>query len=271
MAALSVASNPSSAAVPALLLVATVPIAVAFQAGGSAAVPAAVATLTKGVGQAMFMTKLRCVLATVALVGATVGGTAIWALGAPGQDTAAPPPKAVQAPPPLVPAQPIPRDGPVPPTAPIAQNENLSAAVRTDNFIVRAPSRRIAQLVGETAERMRKSEAVRWLGKELPAWPEPCTIYVTLGGNGAGGATTFQFNDAQVLDRKMFLNGALDQLLCNALPHEITHTVLADYFRARSPAGPTREPRCWRRTRRSNSAIRHAYGDSWPSQIASSR
>src|SRR5258708_30862692 len=33
----------------------------------------------------------------------------------------------------------------------------------------------------------------------------------------------------------MLLDGTLDQVLCNGLPHEITHTVLADYFRVPVP------------------------------------
>ena len=49
----------------------------------------------------------------------------------------------------------------------------------------------------ETVERLRhrKAAALLWLGKELPAWPEPCPIKVAITFSGVGGATSFSFDN----------------------------------------------------------------------------
>src|SRR5205814_1822774 len=73
-------------------------------------------------------------------------------------------------------------------------DEVKDTSFRTPNFVVTAPTRRIAQLIGQAAEQHRRVLALRWLGKELPPWPELCPIKVkiTLGGNGS--ATSFAFD-----------------------------------------------------------------------------
>jgi hypothetical protein len=58
-------------------------------------------------------------------------------------------------------------------------------------------------------------------------------VKVTL--SGSGGATSFAFDDGKVLSRDMHLQGSLAQVLSSVLPHEVTHTVLADHFRAPLP------------------------------------
>jgi RNA polymerase sigma factor (sigma-70 family) len=228
VASLGIAATALPAAPPALLVVSTLRIATACRLGISTAVPATVAKLTEGAGQTMVITKLRFVLALLALIG-TGGGTAFWALNA--QEPLAA--KVVQPPPtvtdlPVAPSVLAPAASPI-----IAGDQRPPAVMRTTNFIVHAPSPRIAELVGDAAERLRKSEAIRWLGKELPAWPELCTLKVTLGTSGH--ATTFEFGTAKVLRRDMTLDGSLDRVLCIGLPHEITHTILADHFRAPVP------------------------------------
>jgi hypothetical protein len=80
-------------------------------------------------------------------------------------------------------------------------------------------------LVAEAAERHRAEVAVAWLGKELPAWTEPCRIRVT--GAAGGSATSFAFEGGKVLRQEMMLEGPLERILAANLPHEITHTVLA--------------------------------------------
>jgi RNA polymerase sigma factor (sigma-70 family) len=228
--AAGLSTAPLSAAPPPLLIVSTLRIATVYRLGTAAAVPATVAALTEGVDKAMFMTKLRFMLAAALVICTGISGTALWALGAGGSEPAAQAPQPVQTPPPLVAPQPMPPTAPAP-----ALKEQTPAVVRTENFIVRAPSRRLAQLVGDAAERLRKSEALRWLGKELPGWPELCTLTVTLRASGMGHATTFQFDNAKVVRREMQIDGTLEQVLCNGLPHEITHAILADYFRAPVP------------------------------------
>jgi RNA polymerase sigma factor (sigma-70 family) len=236
-AVLGVGANALSAAVPSLLFVSTLRIAIACRLG-TMAVPAAVAALTEGVGQAMRITNLHFILALIALVGTAVGGTALWALG--GQDRPRPvqaaPPGVVE--PPLAPIAPAPiAPAPIPPAPahPVVGMPESSAVVRTSNFTVHAPSRRIAQLIGDAAERLRRGQAILWLGKELPTWTELCTVNVHLDVADFGNSTTFQFTNGKVVGRRMSLVGPLDQVLSSFLPHEITHTVLADHFGAPIP------------------------------------
>jgi hypothetical protein len=106
---------------------------------------------------------------------------------------------------------------------------------RTANFVVEAPTRRVARLVGEAAERERKAQALRWLGQQMPDWPEPCPVKVTLTTAGSGSATSFKFDHRRVTGQSMQQEGTLDGILANSLPHEVTHTIFAHYFRAPIP------------------------------------
>jgi hypothetical protein len=53
--------------------------------------------------------------------------------------------------------------------------------------------------------------------------------------NGSGGATSFAFDNGRILDMNMHIEGTADRLLASVLPHEITHTVFAHYFRQPVP------------------------------------
>jgi hypothetical protein len=112
---------------------------------------------------------------------------------------------------------------------------SLGASYRTQNFVVEAPTREIAEQVGKYAEHYRREKAIQWLGQEMPPWPEPCPLHVTVTMNGSGGATTFAFDRGQILGQKMEIQGTLDRLLASVLPHEVTHTVFAHYFRQPVP------------------------------------
>jgi hypothetical protein len=111
---------------------------------------------------------------------------------------------------------------------------SLGAAYRTPNFLVEAPTAQIAQQIGQWAEYYRKEKAVLWLGREMPPWSEPCPVHVKLTMSGAGGATSFNFMHGQVW-QTMQIEGALDRLVLSVLPHEVTHTVFAHYFRCPVP------------------------------------
>jgi hypothetical protein len=52
---------------------------------------------------------------------------------------------------------------------------------------------------------------------------------------GSGGATSFAFDNGQILDQKMHIEGTLERLLASVLPHEVTHTVFAFHFRQPVP------------------------------------
>ena len=98
---------------------------------------------------------------------------------------------------------------------------------RTLSF--KPPRHSLAQAVAEAAERYRHDLAMYWLGRALPAWPQPCPIRVVAGPRlAAQGVTTY--NPAPVRDFQMEVIGTPERILDSVLPHEITHTVLATYF-----------------------------------------
>jgi hypothetical protein len=109
-----------------------------------------------------------------------------------------------------------------------------AASVRTANFVVEAPTQELAQEFGKLAEHFRKQKANEWLGQEMPRWPSPCPLRVSVTMSGAKGATTFTFPEGQV-NQTMFIEGPLDRLRNSVLPHEVTHTVLAHHFRRPVP------------------------------------
>jgi hypothetical protein len=104
------------------------------------------------------------------------------------------------------------------------------ASHRTTNFLVEAPTAEMARTVAQQAEAFRTSIARQWLGHEMPPWAAPCPIRVKLTRGEAGGVTSFGFDRGRVSDQDMMVEGRLDRILASALPHEITHTVFADYF-----------------------------------------
>ncbi|HEX4590536.1 MAG TPA: hypothetical protein VH120_11435, partial [Gemmataceae bacterium] len=104
--------------------------------------------------------------------------------------------------------------------------------VRTQNFLVTAPDQQTAQQFGQMAEQYRKQKALEWLGQEMPPWPRPCPLYVKPTMGGAGGATKFNYDfrgNYEVLS--MEIEGDYNKMLHSVLPHEVTHTVFAHYFR----------------------------------------
>jgi hypothetical protein len=108
---------------------------------------------------------------------------------------------------------------------------------RTTNFAVYAPTPEIAARVGQWAEYYRKQKALEWLGYEMPNWPQPCPLIVKISMDGPRGATTFQYNHpgGGVLSQHMTIEGPLERLIYSVLPHEVTHTVFAFYFRQPLP------------------------------------
>ncbi len=113
---------------------------------------------------------------------------------------------------------------------------SIGAGFRTPNFVVQAPTAELAQQVGEAAEIYRRELAIEWLGKPLPFnWKNPCPISVTVGAMGAGGKTTFNFQNGEVYGWKMEVKGSEQRILDSVLPHEINHTIFASYFRRPLP------------------------------------
>jgi RNA polymerase sigma factor (sigma-70 family) len=112
--------------------------------------------------------------------------------------------------------------------APAGAPNEKPAVIAVVNFIVECEEPRCARLVAEMAELHRKRIAEQWLGKELPKWTKPCKIHVKIKAEGAKGATTMAFDDG--ISLSMLLQGPLDRILADTLPHEVTHTVMATHF-----------------------------------------
>lgn len=114
---------------------------------------------------------------------------------------------------------------------------NLFAAqFATKNFVVTAESVPFARQVAETAEKSRRDLALLWLGTELPAWSAPCPIHVKSGERlGAGGETSFTFKGNEVFGWTMKIQGTRERILDSVVPHEVSHMILASYFRRPVP------------------------------------
>jgi hypothetical protein len=111
----------------------------------------------------------------------------------------------------------------------------FAAGYATQNFTVEAPTAEIARQIGERAEYFRREKALQWLGREMTPWGQRCPIKVTVTMGGAGGATSFAFDNGQILHQQMNIEGSLERLLNSVLPHEVTHTVFAYHFRRPVP------------------------------------
>jgi hypothetical protein len=104
---------------------------------------------------------------------------------------------------------------------------------QTPNFRVEAPTAETARLVAERAEECRKALAVDWLGRELPAWPQPCPVRVAVGFGPPGGASGFQFAAGPkpgVTAVRIAVAGPLEAILDGVLPHEVMHCVVTTHF-----------------------------------------
>jgi hypothetical protein len=112
---------------------------------------------------------------------------------------------------------------------------SLGASYRSQNFLVEAPTQQFAQQVAQYAEQYRREKALQWLGMEMRPWGQPCPLRVSVTMNGSGGATSFAFDQGAILSMDMHIEGTADRLLASVLPHEVTHTVFAYYFRTPMP------------------------------------
>ena len=112
----------------------------------------------------------------------------------------------------------------------------LAAGHRTANFVVDAPTETLARRIGDAAEQYRHDLAIEWTGSPLPRWSRPCPIQAQVAPNlGAGGATSFVFDNGEVFNWTMTIQGSEQRILDSVLPHEITHTVFATHFRRPLP------------------------------------
>jgi hypothetical protein len=111
-----------------------------------------------------------------------------------------------------------------------------AATVESANFVVTAPTEGFAQQVSKAAEYYRHELAIAWLGEKLPGnWSSKCPIKCKVGQIGAGGATTFTFNDGEVFGWRMEIQGTEERILDSVLPHEVSHMIFASHFRRPLP------------------------------------
>ncbi len=193
-----------------------------WQAAGAMAAPAV--ALAKGVSKGMLMEKLK-IPAAILMMTAVVGtGAGVSAYRAGAQDAEVADTKTEGKP------QPQNRnDKPIKHVAaPAELPKDAKVTYRTPNFIVNAPTVEIARQVGQAAEHNRKALAQLWLGKQLADWAEPCPVRVTIK-ESLGSASTFHFQDGVCSRDGMILEGPLDRIFADLLPHEMTHTILAEW------------------------------------------
>lgn len=118
----------------------------------------------------------------------------------------------------------------------ISLNATPAYRFETANFVIEnAPSEEMAREFGTTAEICRRELAVLWIGQELPNWPDKCPIHVKVGKFNASGDTTFTFDRGKVYGWKMNVRGTRERINDSVLPHEISHTIFATYFRRPLP------------------------------------
>jgi hypothetical protein len=112
----------------------------------------------------------------------------------------------------------------------------IAASHRTANFVVEAPTDVLARRIGDAAEQYRHDLAIEWTGRPLPRWSRPCPIHAQVAAHlGAGGATSFVFDNGEVFNWTMTIQGSEQRILDSVLPHEITHTIFASHFRRPLP------------------------------------
>jgi hypothetical protein len=113
----------------------------------------------------------------------------------------------------------------------------------TDNFCVCCPSGMDPAAFGQSCESLRQELTKKWLGDAASeqSWSSRCYVVVhpTLasylrevgqGGNRTLGSSLIKTDAGRVTSRRIDLRGDVADPLRAALPHEMTHVILADAF-----------------------------------------
>ena len=115
---------------------------------------------------------------------------------------------------------------------------NVEAAVyRTPNFVVNAPTKEFAEEVGKAGRVLSRRTGCRVVRKETAKMVSPPVQYL-FGWDRLEqvGATSFQFDPRRsVLGWKMNVQGTEQRILDSVIPHEVSHTIFASYFRRPLP------------------------------------
>ena len=113
----------------------------------------------------------------------------------------------------------------------IAESSELST---NGNFVVESGSSATDLQIGAALEASRLKISKEWLGDDLPRWLSPVRVDVQIknGPRTSSGATVrMPVGDGAYLT--MMLEGPLDDILANGVPHEVAHCVIFHYFRCR--------------------------------------
>ncbi len=110
------------------------------------------------------------------------------------------------------------------------------------NFRVFHVDPKLAEKVVQVAEATRRDQTKRWSGSLPPApWQPKCEIYLypTAGQyaqmtgqpDDSPGFSTMGMNQGEIISRRVNVRTDHEGLLAAVLPHEVTHVILADFFR----------------------------------------
>ena len=113
----------------------------------------------------------------------------------------------------------------------------------TTNFCICCPTGTDPTAIGRACETLRLELGTKWLGGDpaRPTWKARCYVVVhpsiasyvrEVGeaGRGTLGSSLIRTDHGRVVSRRIDLRGDVAEPLRAALPHEMTHVVLADAF-----------------------------------------
>jgi len=123
----------------------------------------------------------------------------------------------------------------------------VAAEVHEQSVVVVGVSRARAAAIADHAEEVRRTAFTQLLDEPQPRpWSEACVIHVhatpasfaaAVGGSPATarGATSLEFGVDRVVRRRIDVMGDGDDVIPDAMAHELVHVVLADRFTTAAP------------------------------------
>ena len=100
---------------------------------------------------------------------------------------------------------------------------------RSENFVVMAAEKALADEALAQAEQYRREIAREWLGAELPPSVGQAVLHVEVT-DGDDSAHTWVVDDPRRQYHRVWVNGSRRQVLGSTLRHEISHVVMATRF-----------------------------------------
>ena len=129
---------------------------------------------------------------------------------------------------------------------PPAETQRIKGSWRlqdTENFCICCPTGMDPAPIGRTCESLRAELTRKWLGDSTASQPWTARCYVVVhpsidsylrevgsGGKNTLGSSLTKTENGRIVSRRIDLRGDVAEPLCAALPHELTHVLLADVF-----------------------------------------